>query len=402
MRLICPNCSAQYEVDDSVVPEAGRDVQCSACGHTWFQPSRSMLEAAAEAAAEAAESPQNWDVPEPAADAAPAMAPDAMAAAFEEPAEVEDLSHAPAFGPEAELEGWGEAWNDPDLAPEGEPEPARAPRYDEAPPEPEAAPHDNDLTSAIAALMSDTPPASAAPELAEDLAPAPAAGTVPRRPLDDSLLAVLREEAEREAAARRAEGSAIETQEEMNLEPDLAAAAASRAAAKLAAQPVAPAQPAPTVAAARRTALDFSDLNNDDIWEDDAERVADLTEGEDEPHRGVLAHGAARRQMLPDIEEINSSLRASADRAGEAAALDTPQHRAQRRSGFRLGFLTVLGFAVLTTLLYAFAPRIGATVPALAPLLEGYVASVNEGRIWLDDQLRAVIDRFAEPPRTPS
>lgn len=37
MRLICPNCSAQYEVDDGVVPDGGRDVQCSNCGHTWFQ-----------------------------------------------------------------------------------------------------------------------------------------------------------------------------------------------------------------------------------------------------------------------------------------------------------------------------------------------------------------------------
>lgn len=37
MRLTCPNCRAQYEVDDSVVPRGGRDVQCSACGHTWYQ-----------------------------------------------------------------------------------------------------------------------------------------------------------------------------------------------------------------------------------------------------------------------------------------------------------------------------------------------------------------------------
>lgn len=37
MRLTCPNCKAQYEVEDSVVPDGGRDVQCSACGHTWYQ-----------------------------------------------------------------------------------------------------------------------------------------------------------------------------------------------------------------------------------------------------------------------------------------------------------------------------------------------------------------------------
>ena len=37
MRLICPNCDAQYEVPDNVIPQAGRDVQCSDCGNTWFQ-----------------------------------------------------------------------------------------------------------------------------------------------------------------------------------------------------------------------------------------------------------------------------------------------------------------------------------------------------------------------------
>ncbi|HHB81612.1 MAG TPA: thioredoxin, partial [Aliiroseovarius sp.] len=37
MRLVCPNCGAQYEVDSRVIPENGRDVQCSNCGHTWFQ-----------------------------------------------------------------------------------------------------------------------------------------------------------------------------------------------------------------------------------------------------------------------------------------------------------------------------------------------------------------------------
>ena len=37
MRLICPNCGAQYEVPEEVIPENGRDVQCSNCGDTWFQ-----------------------------------------------------------------------------------------------------------------------------------------------------------------------------------------------------------------------------------------------------------------------------------------------------------------------------------------------------------------------------
>ena len=37
MRLICPKCQAHYEVDDEAIPSAGRDVQCSSCGHAWYQ-----------------------------------------------------------------------------------------------------------------------------------------------------------------------------------------------------------------------------------------------------------------------------------------------------------------------------------------------------------------------------
>ena len=55
MRLICPNCGAQYEVPSEAIPPAGRDVQCSACGRTWFEkPPASESE------------PEPWDlVPRP-------------------------------------------------------------------------------------------------------------------------------------------------------------------------------------------------------------------------------------------------------------------------------------------------------------------------------------------------
>ena len=36
MRITCPECGAQYEVAADVITEMGRDVQCSACSHTWF------------------------------------------------------------------------------------------------------------------------------------------------------------------------------------------------------------------------------------------------------------------------------------------------------------------------------------------------------------------------------
>ena len=37
MRLICPNCDAEYEVDGDQISSEGRDVQCSNCAQTWLQ-----------------------------------------------------------------------------------------------------------------------------------------------------------------------------------------------------------------------------------------------------------------------------------------------------------------------------------------------------------------------------
>lgn len=44
MRLICPNCEAQYNVGDDAIPEGGRDVQCSNCQQTWFQTEKPFVE----------------------------------------------------------------------------------------------------------------------------------------------------------------------------------------------------------------------------------------------------------------------------------------------------------------------------------------------------------------------
>lgn len=37
MRLICPSCSAAYEIDESAIGDAGRKVRCAACAEEWFQ-----------------------------------------------------------------------------------------------------------------------------------------------------------------------------------------------------------------------------------------------------------------------------------------------------------------------------------------------------------------------------
>ncbi|MFT3690427.1 zinc-ribbon domain-containing protein [Paenirhodobacter sp.] len=300
MRLICPGCGAQYEVEDGVIPDAGRDVQCSACGHVWFQKSSPIL-----------------------------------------------LSEEKAVA---------------------------LPEDDWEPPAPQAA-GDADV-----------------------IRPAPVPGEVPRRALDDSLLAILREEAEREAQARRAESALPETQEEMILEPapqptpppkardvaialalpkvfaarDPLAMAMQRAPTSPAA-PVLPPAPEPAAALPEPARFPAPEPAPEAEWD----KVA-------EPE--VVS--------LPDVGEINSSLRASVDRGNEPAALDAPQVMGERRAGFRRGFGAVMLAAAAAVALYGFAPRIAQAVPALAPAMERYVMQVNSGRIWLDENLRAAISEM--------
>ncbi|CAD0184091.1 family finger-like domain protein [Ruegeria sp. THAF57] len=68
MRLTCPNCGAQYEVPDEVIPAEGRDVQCSNCEKTWFQskdPEPAATPEPAEPETDAAEKTPAEPVPEP-------------------------------------------------------------------------------------------------------------------------------------------------------------------------------------------------------------------------------------------------------------------------------------------------------------------------------------------------
>ncbi|SDD30895.1 MJ0042 family finger-like domain-containing protein [Paracoccus isoporae] len=37
MRLICPECNAQYELPEDAIPPEGREVECAACGTIWHQ-----------------------------------------------------------------------------------------------------------------------------------------------------------------------------------------------------------------------------------------------------------------------------------------------------------------------------------------------------------------------------
>lgn len=70
MRLICPRCGAQYEIEDGLIPVAGREVECSSCGNIWFQAGR--MGAAGIPAVPA--TPAAEPAPDPAPEPAPAPA----------------------------------------------------------------------------------------------------------------------------------------------------------------------------------------------------------------------------------------------------------------------------------------------------------------------------------------
>ena len=201
-----------------------------------------------------------------------------------------------------------------------------------------------------------------------DNAPAPRVEGTParRRALDENIQSVLREEAEREKRARAAEGG-------VEIQPELGVPAPSRAPATNTAPPVA----APFVAAPSVNA---------------SPTAADAPEEDEET---TEVDHAARRNLLPDIEQINSTLRAGGMTEAPGPALDSPQAAlaAQdgHRRGFRRGFsLVILLFAILL-LLYGMEPRLAARFPALAGPLNALHSGIDQYRAWLDRQVMTVV-----------
>ncbi|KAA9010539.1 zinc-ribbon domain-containing protein [Histidinibacterium aquaticum] len=280
MRLICPNCGAQYEVPDDAIPQAGRDVQCSNCGHTWFEmPGASAAEEAGEAASPA-----------------PKAADPSRAGPVRDPG---------APHPDED-----------DYEDEG----------DNAPlPDPEQ----------------------------------PAARQ--RRPIDPAVADVLREERETSTSLRRkASADPMERQSEMGLEESQPPRSRPEPRPTPRPEPEEPHEPA--------------------------------SSSEPEPVAEPETDRRDRRDRLPDVEEINSTLRASGDRPSSSADV-TPAEAAERehRKGFRYGFAVVLLLASAATAVYLYAADIAERFPETQPALVSYTESINTGRLWLDAQLQDLV-----------
>jgi predicted Zn finger-like uncharacterized protein len=36
MIITCPNCNKKFKIDNSLIPDEGRDLQCGSCNHIWL------------------------------------------------------------------------------------------------------------------------------------------------------------------------------------------------------------------------------------------------------------------------------------------------------------------------------------------------------------------------------
>ncbi|MAQ82359.1 MAG: hypothetical protein CMH12_11345 [Maritimibacter sp.] len=342
MRLICPNCGATYEVDAGLVPPAGRDVQCSNCGHGWFQHPEgedphededTLASAfAADVAAVDRDEPEDVSVDFPETDAGndPTRARATYDDDYEEDYEDEATSGiAPAWdAPEDEDEDAAPADIEDDEDPDGDPYPDDSDDED----------YDEDEDDAEVDPRTD--PAGAAPHH--------------RRELEPGIADILREEAEREAAARRAESS-----DDLYSQPDLG-------------------------------------LDEDDTPEDRSPaargRVARMRgHGADAPDDSA----SNRSGLLPDVDEINSTLRGQDERDDSGAIPDmAPPPQAETGMSFKSGFLIVVIIVAILVAVYALAPNIVDAVPAAEPSLRAYVDAVNQLRLAVNGGIESLIAKI--------
>lgn len=188
----------------------------------------------------------------------------------------------------------------------------------------------------------------------EDVAPT-------RRPLSSSVADILKQEAEMEARARRsASAGAMESQPDLGLQDINTAQEAAKRSRD---------------AQDRMARMRGEDLDEDTLNEDDTNVAIN-----------------SRRGLLPDIEEINSTLRSSSDRTADGDPTELAHAEVREKRGFRRGFAVMVVLFGILALLYVAAPSLAKAVPMLDPLLTTYVATVDTWRMWLNGQMTALLE----------
>lgn len=356
MRLICPNCDAQYEVDAALIPATGRDVQCSNCGKTWFQEALPVVRLTPQdevaAGAEPAVQGRSGDGLGREAEAFFSSGAGSEVGDYDEEDEVAEIEaeDVELYDESDDLQAVTEAGPD-----DGADEDAAA---GAEPGEEIAAEADGALDEDEGEVEADLDGDTLAAEDEDDEAPVPPPPDRERPEVDAAVLGILKAEAEREIAARRADAEAMESQPDLGLaEPDRGARQAIEA----------------------RTARLRGAEEEDDI-------------------RTAQVESPARRALLPDVEEINSTLTATSDRATSHAVDETLPSEAteKRRSGFRMGFSLMMLATAAAILVYLFAPQLSRAVPALAPPLAAYVDWANVLRQNADGYLERTVNSLTD------
>jgi hypothetical protein len=130
-------------------------------------------------------------------------------------------------------------------------------------------------------------------------------------------------------------------------------------------------------------------MRGEDLAPPSAENEPVAAEGPALAQATAAAAAGSRRDLLPDVEEINQTLRSSS----EPRKIDTPQGQeyptkpANRNSGFGKGFFTMVILAGVSIGLYAYAPQISQKLPQAQPVLQTYVGKIDAARDWLDGQV---------------
>ncbi len=382
MRLTCPNCGAQYEVPDDIIPTGGRDVQCSNCGNTWFQVHADMQaeepveDAVADVVAAASEEATQDDAPAPEEEVFEEVEPPELSIEAEPEDEKDFFEDEDEENPD-DLDLGGEDWDlEPEedwaeeSAPDQEDAPAEAEEHhedvaetpdaqeEERAPEPAPAPEPEfEGEPDVAADLEDDVETDALPEDdgAVDAEPEPAPKP---RGLDDSVKDILREEVEYESRARAAEQpQSLETQGDLGLDQG---------------------EDRPT--ATDRRADEAANRLRRLRGQDDAATAAAVA-------ATVRSAKDTRRDLLPDIEEINSTLRTSGDTPRNPDLGQKANNSTSRARGFRLGFALVILLAGAAVFVYSSHDSLSQSYPQAAPYIDSFMASANGARIWLDDKV---------------
>src|SRR5210317_882871 len=342
MRLTCPNCTAQYQVPADAIPENGRDVQCSACEHTWFQSG----------------------------------APDDMTLATAIPVSTPSVPHATPS-----------------------PDHAVSPEKSDTSATSETMAGNSDfeqhLTESLdhseSAAQGADDPTPMAPQSSQSQQPADAQDgddhdgaikpKLPKRELDPQVANVLREEAEREKRARLAAQTQSQTQAQAQDEVSLPSAQDDTA------------DYIPDIDS--QTTIEHDDTELDDIavsTEPKHKKIypPNLDDLNDLYNQTADTADQAISDTLPDPDDLKSSLHDSGDDVtilGVADPAEGAKEKSNRRSGFILAFIVLAaGFW-----LYSNAAAVAQAIPQTKTALQIFVLSVDAVRNGLNNFATSII-----------